>query len=160
MKNLARFGILLGFALILIAFAMVVMHWPNTRLFILSGTSLILIGTFVDFFQNKIKDAISICKLLISLSWCTLLIQKFFHTPLSFVSFLLFCFFSSAWLFFSINNSKNRRISQEIRFLIALTLSILFGVLIYKIQRLGALIFIQGSFFFFLYLFALQKPRR
>lgn len=160
MKNLARFGILLGFALILIAFAMVVMHWPNTRLIILSGTSFILFGTCVDFFQNRIKDAISICKLLISLSWCGFLLQRCFHTPMAFLGIWLFCFFASAWLFFTLNNSKNTRFNQEIRFLISLTLSILFGVLIYKIFRLGALIFVQGSFFFFLYLFTLQKPRR
>lgn len=160
MKTLTKFGILLGFALILIAFAMIIMHWPNARIFITSGITLILFGTIFDFFQNRKKDVISICKLLISLSWCTLLIQKYFHTPFSFVSLLLFCFFSAAWLFFTLNNYRNVRISQEIRFLIALILSILFGVLIYKIQRLGVFIFIQGSFFFFLYLFALQKPRR
>lgn len=160
MKYLTRFGILLGFALILIAHAMVVMHWPNTNIFITSGISLILLGSFIDFFQKKKKDLVSICKLLISLSWCGFLLQRCFHTPMAFLGISLFCFFSSAWLFYSINNSKNRRFSQELRFLLALILSILFGILIYKIFRLGALIFIQGSFFFFLYLFALQKPRR
>lgn len=160
MKYLTRFGILLGFALILIAYAMVVMHWPNTNIFITSGITIILFGTIFDFFQNRIKDAVSICKLLISLSWSLFLLQKFFHLQLPIVGLMSFCFFSSAWLFFTINASKNTRFSQELRFLLALTLSILFGVLIYKIFRLGALIFIQGSFFFFLYLFALQKPRR
>jgi hypothetical protein len=146
MKILARIGILLGFALILIGIVFKIMHWPLFYEIKIVALILISVIPLITFLIIKKKSFRLLTPFLVSSSWSLFTFLKISTLPFSLMFFYIFITSLVLWIFFELKPQIEIKVKNSV-LVYALTLIVIVLILqlVFLSKNLGTTTWFQIS---------------
>jgi hypothetical protein len=142
----SKFGILLGFALMLIGIVFKIMHWP--LFYEIRIVALILISVFplITFLIIKKKSFKLLTPVLVSFSWSLFTFLKISTLPFSFIFFYIFIISLVFWIFFELKPQIEIKVKNSVLvYALMLIVTALILQLVFLSKNLGAITWFQIS---------------